>query len=843
MWETENSSTMLMVCYTNHALDQFLEGVLKFQQMGVIRVGGRSSEHLKPYNIHEYTTSSINRTHVLSDMTKCQEAIDRAKHRLANSKYQILSLRDLQDCAGKGHFEQLKVQESTFNVKGMSVLQSWLGLKQRHSRDIQPQKVEATQTMSSKSEPVNMEDDDDDVEEGIDVDNDADVIQRQRYVGVDDFQIIQGTETDVNQKRRHHSSLSSDHLKLLRGESSLRPLTPGEVVKVSQVWKLTMENRWRLYLFWLRLFQASCREDISGATKQYEVICKRFAEVREHEELHALQKAVVIGMTTTGAAKYRTVLEHIKPTIVVVEEAAEVLEAHIITSLTQCTQHLILIGDHKQLRPNPTVYNLAKQYNLDVSLFERMVNSGMHCYSLSTQHRMRPEIAAVMRFIYQDLQNHESVEEYQDVQGVSKNIFFIDHRHPEEESELNDKLRSHSNSHEAQYVAALCEYFLLQGYAPQQITVLTMYAGQVLALKKTMPKSRFQGVRVTAVDNFQGEENDIILLSLVRSNKQRKIGFLGVNNRVCVALSRAREGLFCVGDFALLAEKSTLWRDIVKYMRDQGAVGESLQLFCTNHPERRIYAKVAEDFKQAPEGGCTMPCQFRLPCGHVCERACHPDDNNHQLYSCRKNCRVELCVEHQSTCNKKCHFGEECSGCPVQVSKKIPTCGHTQLVPCGKPVETFQCQEKCFKFLPCDHACPGQCWEDCQSFQCQVIVKKEFECSHSVEKPCWELSEGYHCVEPCGAILECEHPCPGNCYDCRQGRMHVRCQAKCDRQRVCLHPCKEPCTTNCPPCPEECENRCIHSNCPKKCMELCTPCRVSKLIIVASENTETKKFS
>ena len=59
--------------------------------------------------------------------------------------------------------------------------------------------------------------------------------------------------------------------------------------------------------------------------------------------------------------------------IVIVEEAAEVLEAHIVTSMPETTQHLILIGDHQQLKPSPTVYALAKKYNLDLSLFERMV--------------------------------------------------------------------------------------------------------------------------------------------------------------------------------------------------------------------------------------------------------------------------------------------------------------------------------------------------------------------------------------------------------------------------------------------------------------------------------------
>ena len=56
-----------------------------------------------------------------------------------------------------------------------------------------------------------------------------------------------------------------------------------------------------------------------------------------------------------------------------VEEAAEILEAHVIASMPKTTQHLILIGDHQQLKPSTTVYELAKHFYLDVSLFERMV--------------------------------------------------------------------------------------------------------------------------------------------------------------------------------------------------------------------------------------------------------------------------------------------------------------------------------------------------------------------------------------------------------------------------------------------------------------------------------------
>ena len=134
-----------------------------------------------------------------------------------------------------------------------------------------------------------------------------------------------------------------------------------------------------------------------------------------------------------GAAKHRALLYQLRPRITIVEEAAEVLESHIVTSLTPGCQHLILIGDHQQLRPNPTVYELAKHYNLDVSLFERMVRNGMPFERLRLQHRMRPEISKMLEHIYVNpkLENHESVMNFENIKGVPRNVFFVDHNKSE----------------------------------------------------------------------------------------------------------------------------------------------------------------------------------------------------------------------------------------------------------------------------------------------------------------------------------------------------------------------------------------------------------------------------
>ena len=131
------------------------------------------------------------------------------------------------------------------------------------------------------------------------------------------------------------------------------------------------------------------------------------------ESLQMISKVDVIGLTTTGAAKNFQLLRMLNPDIMIFEESGQVLESHVLSSLTPNLQKLILIGDHQQLKPSVSTYDLAKNYNLDVSLFERLINNGFEYVKLLEQHRMRPEISKVVRNeFYPDLQDHFSVQRY-----------------------------------------------------------------------------------------------------------------------------------------------------------------------------------------------------------------------------------------------------------------------------------------------------------------------------------------------------------------------------------------------------------------------------------------------
>lgn len=103
----------------------------------------------------------------------------------------------------------------------------------------------------------------------------------------------------------------------------------------------------------------------------------------------------------------------------VIEEAAEVLETHVVTALSHETDHLILIGDHAQLRPKTAEYELATKCKLEISLFERLIANDMKYSMLKLQHRMRPCISSLLvPDIYEELFDHPSVKAYEDIKGI-----------------------------------------------------------------------------------------------------------------------------------------------------------------------------------------------------------------------------------------------------------------------------------------------------------------------------------------------------------------------------------------------------------------------------------------
>ena len=127
-----------------------------------------------------------------------------------------------------------------------------------------------------------------------------------------------------------------------------------------------------------------------------------------------------------------------------------------------------------------------------MSLFERLVlKLGYPHGTLSAQHRMRPEISALVRHLtYPDLVDAERTKNRPNLKGVRDNIIFIDHDYPEDELESlqsidnpNTATSSKQNTHEAQMVLKIVRYLGQQGYGTDDLVILTPYLGQLQNLR------------------------------------------------------------------------------------------------------------------------------------------------------------------------------------------------------------------------------------------------------------------------------------------------------------------------------------------------------------------------
>lgn len=111
-------------------------------------------------------------------------------------------------------------------------------------------------------------------------------------------------------------------------------------------------------------------------------------------------------------------------------------------------------------------------------------------------------------------------------------------------------------------------------FPTEQITILTFYNGQRREILRQIRRSGLaelreceQQIKLVTVDAYQGEENGIVILSLVRSNIKQNIGFLENMNRVSVSLSRAQRGFYMFGNSTLLRRAHPTWRKVYEILK------------------------------------------------------------------------------------------------------------------------------------------------------------------------------------------------------------------------------------------------------------------------------------
>ncbi|XP_040564351.1 RNA helicase aquarius [Lepeophtheirus salmonis] len=274
-----------------------------------------------------------------------------------------------------------------------------------------------------------------------------------------------------------------------------------------------------------------------------------------------VKEAKIIAMTCTHAALKRKELAEIgfKYDNILMEESAQILEIEtFIPLLLQNPQdnhnrlkRWIMIGDHHQLPPVIKNAAFQKFSNMEQSLFTRLVRLGVPTIELDAQGRARPSLCSLYNWRYKSLGNlHHVLEnnEYLNANGgFSFDYQLINVADFQGVGESQPSPFFYQNLAEAEYVVATFMYMRLLGYPAEKISILTTYNGQKHLIRDVVnsrcAKNSMVGVpyKITTVDKYQGQQNDFILLSLVRT---KNVGHLRDVRRLIVAMSRAKLGLY-----------------------------------------------------------------------------------------------------------------------------------------------------------------------------------------------------------------------------------------------------------------------------------------------------------
>ncbi|KAI5994807.1 P-loop containing nucleoside triphosphate hydrolase protein [Pisolithus albus] len=641
--------TILVVCYTNHALDQFLEDLIDIgiPRGDIVRFGGRAKPALEDLSVFKIQKERVIRTR--AEWTLIDEAKQQAGHHLEKLQESFTTLKSFQP-NHETLLTHVEFEDPDF-FDAFCV----------------PDPEDAMELVGPKGKAVD----------------------KTFLIS----QWIQGKDAGMFKNAPH-------------------------IRAADKIWTMDKNRRQLQVEEWKSSILKQVVEDFCVAGEQYNYYQDDLSRKFGQALVEMLKTKRIIGCTTTGAAKFAEDIRAASPDVLLVEEAGEILESHVITALSSTTSQMILIGDHKQLRPKVNNYTLTVEkgegYDLNRSLFERLVLKGFPHVTLSAQHRMRPEISALIRALtYPDLRDAAKTQNRDNIRGVQSNVIFVNHSHPEDEDKrISDRAdggstSSKQNTYEVKMVLRIVRYLAQQGYGSENIVILTPYLGQLSNLRDALknetdpilndldsndlsraglltdanPKKKKTRIRLATIDNYQGEESDIVVASLCRSNSSNSIGFMDSPERLNVLISRARNGLILIGNSATFERSKKggrLWTDFLGLMRKGGYVFGGFPVKCEKHPGNKREIAQPDDFDAyTPDGGCTEPCGIMLNCNlHPCTLKCHPlrtapnQPNIHTTMLC-KTPLSEKCPVGAHTITWQCHEGRpsNCKQCHKEMKR------------------------------------------------------------------------------------------------------------------------------------------------------------------------------
>ncbi|XP_057416063.1 uncharacterized protein LOC130710730 [Lotus japonicus] len=301
-------------------------------------------------------------------------------------------------------------------------------------------------------------------------------------------------------------------------------------------------------------------------------------------ELHLFEESIRVFCFQTSSLIFSTASSSFKLhfvsmeplNVLVVDEAAQLKECEsVIPLLLGDIDHAILVGDERQL-PAMVESNVSFEAGFGRSLFERLDSLGYPNHFLNIQYRMHPAISSFPNsyfYLNQILDAPNVMRKTYRKKYLPAPMFgpysFINIIGGREE--FDDVGRSRKNMVEvavAMKIIRKCFKVWLESKEKLSIGVVSPYAAQVVAIQDVLEQKKYDSydgfdVKVKTIDGFQGGEQDIIILSTVRTKGSASLKFISSHQRTNVALTRARHSLWILGNEKTLVSQENVWKDLV----------------------------------------------------------------------------------------------------------------------------------------------------------------------------------------------------------------------------------------------------------------------------------------
>lgn len=298
-----------------------------------------------------------------------------------------------------------------------------------------------------------------------------------------------------------------------------------------------------------------------------------------------VENTQVFACTLTGA-NHHVLMKKFFGTVFI-DEAAQALEPACWIPIMKAHK-VIFAGDHQQLPPTIKSFEAARA-GLSETLFQKGIRRKNVDRMLKKQYRMNEVIMNFSNghFYNGELKADESVRRHRII-PEEEPMEFIDTAGCGYAEQQDEETLSRFNTEEAdlllKYMDELLQKLAMQDQLDPQLSIgiISPYKAQVTYLKKNSLNYKYltehrEKITINTVDSFQGQERDVISISLVRSNEMGEIGFLGDERRMNVAMTRARKKLVMVGDSATLGTNA-FYSELLDYVNEVKAYKSAYEL-------------------------------------------------------------------------------------------------------------------------------------------------------------------------------------------------------------------------------------------------------------------------